>query len=57
MRQEQLEKIRKLFISLGGLSADLKNSTNLLNTYAAQNVEKARAFYLKTSNNIDLKVI
>lgn len=42
MRQEQIAKLRALFVSLGGLSADLENSANLLNAYAAANMLKAR---------------
>jgi len=56
MRQDQLTKIRQLFISQGGLSADIENSANLLNTYAAQNIEKVRESYMNTDYIILLKV-
>lgn len=51
MRQEQLAKLRHLFVSLGGLSTDLENSTNLLNAYAAINIQKARQNMAKTGTH------
>jgi len=39
MRHEQLVKLRGLYVSLGGLSADLENSVKLLNDYAAANCQ------------------
>ena len=45
MRQEQLVKLRGLYISLGGLSADLENSVKLLNAYAEANCN--HSFILK----------
>ena len=42
LRQEQLTKLRTLFISLGGPSADLENFNNLLIAYNAQKKESPR---------------
>ena len=56
MRQKQLSKLRALFISLGGLSADLANSTNLLDAYAAENIKEAHKRLSKKGQKSMLKV-
>ena len=56
MRQEQLTKLRGLFVSLGGLSADFENSANLLNAYVAANLQKTREQLAKKENNVAKKV-
>jgi hypothetical protein len=53
VRQEQLAKLRSIFVSLGGLSVDLENSKNLLNSYAAMNIKKARDFLSKEQSKVE----
>ena len=50
MRQDQMTKLRALYVSLGGLASDLKLSTTPLDLYIAVNFDRIQKALVTTQN-------